>query len=95
MSKPRAYTEETLSIIARFFQTIDFLVSAKLMRGKATYCRLYNIDRRNFDAQSKNHSLGIFQVSWLLGLINDFRISAEWLMTGKGDMFKKDKSIVK
>lgn len=89
MSRPRAYTEETLAIIARFFQTIDFLVSAKQIRGKATYCRAYNIDRRNFDAQSKDHSAGFFQVSWLLGLIKDFKISSDWLLTGKGDMFKK------
>lgn len=89
MSKPRAYTEETLEIIARFFQTIDFLISAKQIRGKATYCRNYNIDRRHFVAQSKNHFLGYFQTSWLLGLIKDYNISADWLLTGKGDMFKK------
>lgn len=89
MSKPRSYTPETLSIIERFFNSISFLVSAKKIRGKATYCRLYDIDRRNFEAQFKNHSAGHFQVSWLLGLINDFNISAEWLLTGKGDMFKR------
>ena len=89
MSKPRAYTEETLGIIARFFYSIDFLVSAKQIRGKATDCRNYNLDRRHFDAQAKNHSLGHFQVSWLLGLIKDYNISADWLLTGKGDMFKK------
>lgn len=89
MSRTRAYTEETLSIIARFFQTIDFLVSAKQIRGKATYCKANNINRLNFDTQSKNHSAGFFQVSWLLGLINDYNVSAEWLMTGKGGMFKK------
>lgn len=89
MSKRRTYTKETLEIISRFFQTLDFLISAKQIRGKATYCRNYNLDRRHFVAQSKDLSLGHFQVSWLLGLINDYNISAEWLLTGKGSMFKK------
>lgn len=89
MSRTRAYTEESLAIIARFFQTIDFLVSAKQIRGKATYCRDNNIDRRHFLTQSKDHSRGFFQVSWLLGLIKDYNISADWLLTGKGSMFKK------
>lgn len=77
MSRPRSYTEETLAIIARFFQTIDFLISAKQIIGKATYCRLYNLDRRNFVVQSNNLSAGYFQVSWLLGLIKDYNISAD------------------
>lgn len=89
MSKARVYTDDSLAIISRLFQTIDFLVSAKTIRGKATYCRLSNIDRRNFDAQYKDHTKGFFQVSWLLVLINDYNISAEWLLTGKGNMFKK------
>lgn len=76
MSKPRAYTEETLEIIARFFQTIDFLVSAKQIRGKATY------DRKQYRALPFSYSIErpftrFFQVSWLLGLIKDYNISAD------------------
>lgn len=90
MSRTRVYTDDTIAIISRFFAAIDALVAMKKIRGKATYCRIANINRLNFDTQSKDYSRGFFQVSWVIPLIKDFNISSDWLLLGKGDMFKKD-----
>ena len=58
-----------------------------LIRGVATYCRLYDIDRRNQYAQKKDLNRGWFQVSWLYPLVRNYGVNAEWLLTGKGKMF--------
>ncbi|MGK4223109.1 hypothetical protein [Parabacteroides distasonis] len=90
MSRTRVYSDDTIAVISRFFAAIDALVAMKKIRGKATYCRIANINRLNFDTQSKDYSRGYFQVSWVIPLIKDFNISSDWLLLGKGDMFKKD-----
>lgn len=88
MSRTRVYSEDTIAIISRFFAAIDALIAMKKIRGKATYCRLYGIDRANFNAQKKDFSKGHFQVSWLVPLVKDFNISSDWILIGKGSMFK-------
>lgn len=89
MSRTRVYTDDTIAIISRFFAAIDALIAMKKFRGKATYCRMYGIDRANFNAQKKDYNKGFFQVSWLVPLIKDFNISSDWILIGKGEMFRK------
>lgn len=90
MSRTRVYTDETIAVISRFFAAIDALIAMKKIRGKATYCRIANINRINFDTQSKDYSRGFFQVSWLIPLVKGFNVSSDWLLLGKGDMFRKE-----
>ncbi len=42
----------------------------------------------------KDPSRDIFQAAWLTYLVNDYGVSATWLLTGRGDilLYKKDKS---
>ena len=75
-------------IVERFFSALDALIAKGDMRGVATYCRLYEIDRRNLYAQRKDPDRAIFQTSWLYPLVKDFGVNAEWLITGFGRMFK-------
>lgn len=75
-------------IMERFYVALDAIIAMEKIKGVATYCRLYDIDRRNFIAQRKDLNRGWFQLSWLQPMIKDFNINAEWLLTGKGKMFK-------
>ncbi|HBG40211.1 MAG TPA: hypothetical protein DDW85_02205 [Porphyromonadaceae bacterium] len=72
----------------RFYSALDAIIAKKDIRGVATYCRLYDIDRRNFVAQRKDLDRGWFQISWLQPMVLDFGVNAEWLLTGRGRMFK-------
>ena len=60
----------------------------KEIRGIQTYCNLYEIDKRNFYAQKKDLDRGYFEVQWILPLMKDFKVSSDWLLFGKGKMFK-------
>ena len=91
MSRRRAYTEETLGIIGRFFEAFDALVESRTIRGFQTYCRLWGIDKRHFYAQREDTGRGYFEVSWLLPMIREYHVSPDWLLFGKGSMFRKPK----
>ena len=74
-------------IISRFYEALDAIIAQKKIRGVNTYCRLYEIDRRNLIAQRKDLERGWFQVSWLVPMVREDGVSPSWLLTGVGSMF--------
>lgn len=83
-------TQVSQQIIQRFFVALDAIIALQIIRGVNTYCRLYEIDRRNLLAQRKDLNRGWFQVSWLQPMVTQYGISSKWLLTGSGRMFEKD-----
>lgn len=81
-------TPETKQIMERFYSALEAIIAKGEIRGIATFCKLYDIDRRNFYAQRNDPNRNIFQMSWLQVMVKDFGVNAEWLLTGKGRMFK-------
>jgi hypothetical protein len=84
---------ESIAIINRFYEAIDMLIASKVIRGKQSFTTEYNINRWNFNTVMKNPQSDMFQLVWISHLVNDFGISAEWIMTGKGGMFAKEPTI--
>lgn len=78
-------------VVNRFFEAVDALIARGDIRGIQTYCDLYEIDKRNFYKQRSDEDRGIFQVSWMVPLVTEYKVSAAWLLTGKGTMFKNAK----
>jgi len=78
------------AIKERFFTAIRRLMELGTLRGRQTYCRLYGIDKRNFYAQEQDTQLLRLQLYWLVPLVEVYGVSAEWLLTGTGAMFKAE-----
>lgn len=78
---------ESQSIVQRFFDALHVLIVSKRIRGVQTFTRKYEIDRWNFLKLDADKSRNIFQVSWLARLVDDFGVSSDWLLLGKGTMF--------
>ncbi|MCL1933288.1 MAG: hypothetical protein FWF53_05720 [Candidatus Azobacteroides sp.] len=82
--------EEGKKIVERFFEAIYDLKERKIIRGKQTFTRRYGINNRNFWLLEQDKSRDILQLAWIAHLVTDYGVSAEWIMTGKGKMYKKE-----
>jgi len=76
---------ETIELTERFFSALDVLSQQKVIRGKATFVKRYGLDLRNF-YKVQEHQIRI-KPEWLVYLVRDYNVSAEWLMMGRGGMF--------
>ena len=72
----------------RFFQALDMIVQSGAIRGEATFCNEHNIDRRNFQKTRIKPTEQRIRIEWIYYLSTDFNISADWIFTGKGGMFR-------
>lgn len=87
MSRRRVYSVDTLSIMERFYAALDAAREHKFISDVAAFCDDNYIDKRHLYAQRKDLGRGFFEVGWLVPLVEQFGISSNWLITGKGTMF--------
>ena len=71
----------------RFFQAFDQLRKDRKITSITAFCEKYQIDKRHLYTQRKEMSRGFFEVGWLVILIRDFGVSADWLLTGSGSIY--------
>lgn len=89
MSRTRNYNQDTLDTQKRFFDALDFLKQGnKLSGGVSGFCELHGIDKRHLYTQQREPNRGYFEVGWLAPLVKFYKISGNWLLTGRGKMFK-------
>jgi transcriptional regulator with XRE-family HTH domain len=79
---------DSSAIIVRFFEALQELKRLKII-NKTNFAKKYGINLRNFWQLERDKSRDIMQVAWLSYLVNDFGVSADWLLTGKGEIMKK------
>ncbi len=83
-------TPESQEVVRRFFEALYRLKTDRRIRGKQTFTARYGINRWNLNSLEKNMSRDIFQPCWLSFLVRDYGVSADWLLTGRGDFYRQD-----
>jgi len=76
------------SISKRFFEALNLVIASGAIRGVQTFCAEHNIDRRNMLKAQNDPTLKI-QLTWIYYLCTDFRISADWIITGRGSKYRE------
>lgn len=87
MSKRRNYSADTLAIMQRFFDAFQTSLDNQRIKNITKFCEDNHIDKRHFYVQRKDLGRGFFEVSWLVPLIRDCKVSPRWLLTGEGYMY--------
>jgi hypothetical protein len=78
--------EEQNMIVGRFFEALAWLKESRQIRGVKTFTDRYGINRRSLRRLQLNPSTNDFKAAWLTYLVCDYGISAQWLLTGEGQM---------
>ncbi len=78
-----------IKVTERFFEAISMLTAQKTIRGLGTFTRAYGLNRWNMVTIRDNKETAWLKPEYLTYLVRDYNVSAEWLLTGRGGMFKK------
>lgn len=78
---------EGVAITNRFFEAIEMLKQQKKIRGLQTFTKSYDINRWNVNTVKQNPESSVLKPEWINYIVQDYGISAKWIITGKGGMF--------
>ena len=78
---------DVLPINRRFFEALDVLKSRRELGGIHGFASKYGVATSNLYT-IKTKEQGAIKVEFLMYLVRDFNLSAQWLLTGEGNMFK-------
>lgn len=76
-----------LEISGRFFKAIEVLKNERKIRGLQTFTRMHGINYGNMVTLKHNLDRRTFRIEYLAYIAEDFGVSCEWLLLGKGPMF--------
>lgn len=82
---------DRIAINKRLFHTLDVLRQMRKIRGIRSFTELHDINYWNF-ITLKNEPTHILHAEYLKWMVEDFDVSAEYLLTGTGCMFNFNKS---
>lgn len=70
----------------RFFQALEFLIQAGLLKNKKAFAERYGLNRGNMGTIKSNAEKHAIRPVWLTYLCRDYGVSAQWLLTGRGSI---------
>jgi len=82
-------SNDGIAITKRFFEAIECLRKTKKIRGLQTFTRSHNMNYWNTCTVRNQPDKSVLKPEWLAWLVQDYSISALWLLTGEGEMTGK------
>jgi len=89
---------EILAIQLRFFEALDIVIETGQCGGLKTFCDKHNLNRVRYSyvrtnirntGEDRMIKYKIIDLVALTYLCQDYNVSADWLLLGKGKMFNK------
>lgn len=79
------------AITRRFFAALDRLKADGAIRGKKTFTDRFGVNRWNLNSVEKDPTGCRVSAAWLSYLVIGYNVSADWLLTGRGDVYASSK----
>lgn len=79
-------SESGIAITKRFFEAIEYLRSQKIIRGLKTFTDRHGINYWNLCTVRNQPDKSVLKPEWLEWLVEDYKVSANWLLTGTGNI---------
>lgn len=76
------------AINRRFFLAVDALKDSKQMKNLEFFAKKYNVNR-SFLNYARNHPEALLRPETIANFAQEYKISIEYLMFGKGGIFKQ------
>ena len=80
-------------ITRRFFHVLDVLKQKRRIRGLQSFTKAYGLNYWNMSTIKNSPHCHALKPEWLAFLVQDYDVSAEYLLTGVGSIFKSDVSV--
>ena len=82
--------DENVQIIGRFFEAVEMLRQAHIIRGLKTLCNRYGWNRWNMVTMRDNaeEHTSMMQPAWIAFLVRDYMFNPTWLLLGEGNQFR-------
>lgn len=84
------------AIQKRFFEALNLLIESRKIKGLQTFCQDYSLHRPKYSnirslVQEDKPGTGykLIDIDALSYLVLYYKVSADWLLTGRGSMFRK------
>lgn len=78
-----------MEISKRYFQAVDELRRLKIVRGLKTITDEMGANQGNVQIIKSRPSNHVLKPELLSHLVEKYNVSAEWLLTGRGEVFKR------
>ena len=85
---PRPVRPEAAKIQSRFFKAMDSLIRKNKISALNEFCLKYGLHKSKYYELRDGGHYKFIDIDALTYLVKDYGISADWLLTGRGGMFK-------
>lgn len=79
---------EGIAVTKRFFEALDMLKAQRRIRGLLTFTKAHDINYWNINTVRNQPESSVLKPEWITYLVIDYGVSADWVITGRGGMFK-------
>lgn len=88
-------SQQTQAIQKRFFEVIDVLIARGILAGLQTFCTDHDLHKAKYSnlrtaTRNPDHDprYRFIDIDAMVYLVRDYKVSCEWLLLGRGGMFK-------